>query len=251
MKIRILFPVVISLLLFLSACSSGSNSPDNNGTTQSGAFIDSPVGGLSYTSATRNGITDADGTFNYEENETVTFRIGDITLGSASGAAVVTPVDLVSGATSETDPVVTNIARFLQTLDDDENPDNGITISSAVSNLAANKNVDFILSTSDFENNGNVQTVVADLTAVTSAGARSLVTATQAQAHLNGTLVALLSGNYGGSFSGGDTGTFSITINNDGAITGTGQGGDGAFSITGTVNSNGTAAAGDVTTGAN
>ncbi len=250
MKTQLLLPVIISLFLLLSACSSGGgNSPDNNA-TQSGVFIDSPVEGLSYASATLNGTTDADGTFSYETNETVTFSIGDITLGSTSGAAVITPVDMVNGATSETDPVVTNIARFLQTLDDDGNPDNGIMISNTVSNLAAGKNIDFMLSTSDFENNGNVQTVIADLTASTSAGARTLVTATQAQTHLNGSLIALLSGNYSGSFSGGDTGTFSITIDNDGTITGTGQGSDEAFSISGSVNSNGAAAAGNATTGA-
>jgi len=247
MKIQLLLPMIISSLLLLSACSSGSggdNSPDNNA-TQSGVFIDSPVEGLSYVSTTLNGTTDADGTFSYKNNETITFSIGDIILGSTSGAAVITPVDMVSGATSETDPTVTNIARFLQTLDDDENPDNGIIISSIVSNLAAGKSIDFMQSVSDFENNGNVQTVVAELTA------RTLVTATQAQAHMNGSLIALLSGNYSGSFSGGDTGNFSITIDNDGTITGTGQGSDEAFSISGTVNSNGTAAAGDATTGAN
>lgn len=250
MKTQLLLPVIISSFLLLSACSSGGgNSPDNNA-TQSGVFIDSPVEGLSYASATLNGTTDADGTFSYETNETVTFSIGDITLGSTSGAAVITPVDMVSGATSETDPVVTNIARFLQTLDDDGNPDNGIIISNTVSNLAAGKNIDFMLSTSDFENNGNVQTVIADLTASTSAGARTLVTATQAQTHLNGSLIALLSGNYSGSFSGGDTGTFSITIDNNGTITGTGQGSDETFSISGTVSSNGAAAAGNATTGA-
>lgn len=250
MKTQLLLPVIISLFLLLSACSSGGgNSPDNNA-TQSGVFIDSPVEGLSYASATLNGTTDADGAFSYKTNETVTFSIGDITLGSTSGAAVITPVDMVNGATSETDPVVTNIARFLQTLDDDGNPDNGIMISNTVSNLAAGKNIDFMLSTSDFENNGNVQTVVAELTASTSAGARTLVTATQAQTHLNGSLIALLSGNYSGSFSGGDTGTFSITIDNDGTITGTGQGSDEAFSISGSVNSNGAAAAGNATTGA-
>jgi len=238
MKTQLLLPVIISSFLLLSACSSGGgNSPDNNA-TQSGVFIDSPVEGLSYASATLNGTTDADGIFSYETNETVTFSIGDITLGSTSGAAVITPVDMVSGATSETDPVVTNIARFLQTLDDDGNPDNGIIISNTV------------LSTSDFENNGNVQTVIADLTASTSAGARTLVTATQAQTHLNGSLIALLSGNYSGSFSGGDTGTFSITIDNNGTITGTGQGSDETFSISGTVSSNGAAAAGNATTGA-
>jgi len=252
MKIQLLLPLIISSFLLLSACSGGGsdNSPANSA-TQSGVFIDSPVEGISYVSATLSGTTDADGTFNYETNESVTFSIGDITLGSASGVAVITPVDFVSGATSETDPVVTNIARFLQTLDDDGNPDNGIMISSAVTNLAAGKSIDFTLSASDFENNGNVQTVIAELTAPTSAGARSLVTATQAQAHMNGSLIALLSGNYSGSFSGGDTGTFSVTIDNDGTITGTGQGSDEAFSVSGAVNSDGTAAAGDVTTGAN
>ncbi len=252
MKIQFFLPMVISisLLLFLAGCSgSDNNSPVT--TTQTGVFIDSPVEGLSYTSATKNGITDAAGTFTYTTNETITFSIGNITLGTASGNTIITPVDLVSGAINETDPIVTNIIRFLQTLDDDGNPGNGITISSDVSNLAATESMDFTLSVSDFENNGNVQTIIANFTAATSAGARMLVTTTQAQAHLNSTLIELLSGSYSGSFSGGDTGIFSMMIDNDGIITGTGLGSDDEkFSITGTVNSDGTAAAGSATTGA-
>jgi len=159
-------------------------------------------------------------------------------------------VELVSGATDETHPSVTNIARFLQTLDDDAAPSNGITITSDVMDLAVGKSMDFSLSITDFENNGNVQTIVADLSTATTAGARSLVSVQQAQAHFKDTLISFLVGNYTGTFLGGDQGSFSLTINSDGTLSGNGQGTDEAFTLTGTVNSDGTAAAGNVSTGA-
>lgn len=240
--------MLFSSCFLLSACDSD----DSNNTiqSQSGNFIDSPVQGVSYVSGNTSGMTDGVGQFIYEPNAQVMFMIGDIALGSAAGASTITPVELVNGAVDEANSTVTNIARFLQTLDDDGNPDNGITITSDVTNLAISKNINFSQSITDFENDGNVQTCIAELTAVTSAGARTLVSAAQAQSHLNASLIALLAGDYNGTFSGGDVGSFSLTIANDGSISGIGQGSDEAFTFTGNVNSSGSAAAGNVSTGA-
>ena len=72
------------------------------------------------------------GRFTFVPGETVTFSIGGIIIGATKVKPVITPVDLVTGALDENDPAVTNITRFLITLDEDNNPDNGITISPAV-----------------------------------------------------------------------------------------------------------------------
>ena len=104
------------------------------------------------------------------------------------------------GQTLTSDPAnatVVNIASLLQTLDDDGDPTNGILIIQAIG-----KTIDFAQTTTAFANDGNVQTVVAELTALTTAGARSLVSAAAAEAHLRSTLNDILNaglGTYTGS----------------------------------------------------
>ena len=155
---------------------------------QTGRFIDSAVSGLEYHSASRSGVTNEFGEFKYKTGETVTFTIGGIVIGETQGAPTLTPIDLVAGATDETNDFVINIARFLQTMDYDGNPENGILISPLVKYAAQGKSVDFFQSIPNFENDSNVQIVVSDLTAFTHAGARNLVSETTAQNHLKNTL---------------------------------------------------------------
>jgi hypothetical protein len=231
-------------LLLLSGCggSSSSSSSGSSSVTATGVFTDSPVQGLRYVSGSLSGYTDSNGTFQYEKGQTVSFYVGDILIGQANGQAVLTPVNLVSGATDQTNPTVSNIAQFLQSLDDDGNPANGITITSQESTLAAGDTVNFNQSIANFANDGNMQTIVAALTAVTSGGSRNPVPSNTSQNNLQNTLLALLSGNWSGTYSGGDSGTWSVTIDTAGTITGTGNSsGYGGFSITGSVTSNGSA----------
>jgi hypothetical protein len=93
-----------------------------------GQFKDSYVEGISYSTGTQSGITDIHGTFSYRAEETVTFALGNVVLVSASGSQLVTPVDLVAGATDEKNDAVANIGCLLQSLDLDGNPDNGISL---------------------------------------------------------------------------------------------------------------------------
>lgn len=119
-------PILILCSLMITAC--GSNGSATGGDVLQGQFKDNYVEGISYATATQSGVTDKSGTFNYQKGETVTFKLGGIVLGSAPGSQLVTPVDVVTGATDEDDDAVTNIGRLLQSLDIDGNPDNGISI---------------------------------------------------------------------------------------------------------------------------
>ncbi|MFZ1983186.1 MAG: hypothetical protein WAU91_02160, partial [Desulfatitalea sp.] len=61
---------------------------------RTGYFIDGPVQGLAYRTATQNGETGADGAFTYQPGEAVDFYVGDILIGQAAGADALSPFDL-------------------------------------------------------------------------------------------------------------------------------------------------------------
>lgn len=85
---------------------------------------------LGYKSGSYAAITDSTGTFYCQPGGDIEFSIGELTIGSAPCAQVVTPVDLVEhGKTRNT--TVMGIASFLQTLDADGSRTNGVITISA------------------------------------------------------------------------------------------------------------------------
>ena len=100
----------------LAAC--GGNDEDE---LLRGVFSDSPVAGLNYATQSTGGVTDADGVFYYREGEEVVFRIGRMALPAVFASPMVTPLDMTVEGEID-DPVVVNIARLLQSLDEDADP---------------------------------------------------------------------------------------------------------------------------------
>lgn len=133
---------VAPMVLSLTGCFSGSSSSSSGGASPPGApgqqlltgtFVDSPVAGLDYRGTdSEPARTDSEGQFQYREGDTITFSIGDLELGSAIGAEVVTPLDIVSGAGGAGDQRVTNILTLLQTLDVDGDLNNGIQLTDQI-----------------------------------------------------------------------------------------------------------------------
>jgi len=210
--------LIIGLSILLAACGGGGGG-DTESASQ-GVFLDSPVEGLRFETATQSGTTDANGTFSYMPGEMVEFFIGDISLGRVAGAATLTPIDLVPGAMDETNEYVTNMLRFLQSLDDDLDATNGIQITSTFQAAMMGQTLDFMQATADFE------TAFNSLSA-SMLGGRGLVSIVDAQAHMRDTLDGMMGGgsdpgNPGGlgslSVSGADTGvigsSFSPTSGN-------------------------------------
>ncbi|MFT5224334.1 MAG: hypothetical protein ACI8XX_000076, partial [Polaribacter sp.] len=126
-------------LIGLAAAGGGSSSSLVSSTSAlTGKFIDSAVGGIDYyIDGVLKGQTAADGSFSYNLGEVITFKVGDITVGSINAGdvnadGIVMPQDLVAGATrADTDNAqVKKIAQFLQTLDSDGDASNGITIDA-------------------------------------------------------------------------------------------------------------------------
>jgi cytochrome c553 len=180
--------------------TDGSTDGTTDGTTDgssasTGVFTDSPVEGVSYTTETLSGETNAAGEFSYEPGETVTFSVGATQLPSALASAELSPIDLAMGD-SYTVATATNIARLLQSLDQDGNPANGITVPDDAAATASA--INFRVPIGDFENNTDVINLVAN----SGSSTMSLVSVGAALDHLYSTLgITRPSGNAGNGAS--------------------------------------------------
>ncbi|HET7810123.1 MAG TPA: hypothetical protein VFL16_06070 [Steroidobacteraceae bacterium] len=151
MLLRLL--VVTSFAATLSACGGSSDSGNSEPVETSGVFLAGGAQGVHYSTPTRSGSTDADGTFKYLPGETVSFSIGSIQLGSAPGAPSITVFTLAGGAPPATElalrreldrarRVVTpfvravNIQWLMMALDADHDPANGLDLRNAEALLA-------------------------------------------------------------------------------------------------------------------
>lgn len=107
-----------------ASCEGGSTN------TLTGRFLDSAVEGLEYETATQKGKTNANGEFKYLEGEIVTFKIYGVPIGAISGTPIVTPVSIapITGATDFS----LNVLRFLQSVDSDNNLNNGIKLPGSL-----------------------------------------------------------------------------------------------------------------------
>jgi len=140
---------------------------------QIGRFIDSEVEGLGYrTTSGLTGKTNQKGEFQYSAGDDVEFFIGNISLGSVSTKGVITPFDF-SGSEVK-------IARLMQTVDYDAQPNNGILISGESYDIAKQ----YPLEIKDFSYESNVaQDMLLDLSKGSLTGGYSPVYSLHAQQH--------------------------------------------------------------------
>jgi hypothetical protein len=99
---------------------------------QVATFIDAPVSGVEFEGPSYSGTTDDNGNFYYHSGDRVTLKIGNLTLGSVTpNGDKITPLDLVTNASSSSDVRVVRILRTLQSLDSDGDPEtNAISITA-------------------------------------------------------------------------------------------------------------------------
>ena len=90
--------------------------------TGTGYYIDSAVDGISYICGSSNGTTDENGTFTFEEGKDCSFYVAGVTLRTTKAK------DLKDGQKIVEDSF--EVARFLQSIDIDGTPENGIQITA-------------------------------------------------------------------------------------------------------------------------
>lgn len=144
---------LLMMIPFLASCGGGDSDNDESNGVLIGRMVDAGVQNLTYITDTQSGTTGSNGSFSYKPGETVLFSIGDAQLPSVKAAPLVTPLEL-GRATDVIDPTVTNILIFLQSLDVDNNPNNGIVVSEEARQASAL--IDFDQPTADFRSDPNV-----------------------------------------------------------------------------------------------
>lgn len=158
---RTKFLSLITGVLFASILSGCGGSSSSGQSVSTGLYKDAGVvSGLQYSTPTQSGVTDQNGSFKYKSGETVTFSVSNVTIGQATGAPIVTTFDLVGIAPPTSsfgiptnNPIskkfqeAVNISLFLQTLDDDSDPTNGIVIPAVVNSVIPITPLDFKLFT--------------------------------------------------------------------------------------------------------
>jgi len=201
--------VNLLILLAVSACGGGGGGASVIAAGVSGLstgyLIDSSVEGVTYTVTTKDGqtitgVTDASGTFKYVEGEKVVFSIGDIVFPATQGDSTITPLTMAQGGTG---PVATNVAFFLQSLDYDLDPSNGITINPKVAQLKATaafgtNKIDWTQDSGSFANNPQIKALIAQAKVLNpdnsnpAIAAKPPITPDTAVKHLNTTLFGSL-----------------------------------------------------------
>lgn len=137
--------------IVLTGCGGGGGSSDNNSGSannsntggnntnqvsagsQTGVLLDSPVAGVTYTTSSGyTGTTDSSGHYSYNTGDTITFKLGTLTLGTVPASGLITPIDLANSNTNTSIQTNTqnNLLVLLQSLDTHANT-NTITITPA------------------------------------------------------------------------------------------------------------------------
>jgi len=106
--------------LIISGCGSSSSSDSS----LTGYYLDSAVKGVSYSCGTREGTTDSEGKFRFENGDNCKFTLAGITLKELDTTLLPDGAKVV-----ETTP---DVLVFLQSIDKDGDPSTGIDIDSEV-----------------------------------------------------------------------------------------------------------------------
>jgi hypothetical protein len=166
---KTLYTTLMSLpALLLIGCGGGS-STSNEGTA---FYVDSAVEGVTVTCGEKVSLTDNKGAFTYVEGKLCSFSIANIILREEGG---------ITEGKSVFENNVT-VAQFLQSLDIDNNPSNGISISAEVIKMLENNEIKALPSS-----NIELQSIVSTLQDEGTSFFGDFVTKAEAEVHLNET----------------------------------------------------------------
>ena len=147
--------LALMLSIGFNGCGGGgggdSTTPVDTTPLVSGQFVDAPVEGLSYSCTSGlSGVTDINGTFACKQNDNVTFKIGNLVLGTAPVAKNITPLNLDTSKGNV--EYAYNIAQILHSFDTDANPDNNIKIDTTLLARISLNDVNITTDASTFQN---------------------------------------------------------------------------------------------------
>ncbi|MBE0498778.1 MAG: hypothetical protein IBX43_05990 [Campylobacterales bacterium] len=177
-----------ALVLSCAAAAAfiGCGSSDSGTTapvTQTGTFVDAPVQGLKYATATQNGFTNDKGEFKFVNGEQVEFSLGNLSFGKVAAQSLVTPYTM-AGDTDISNPSTKaqNIAMLLQNLDQNRTNVGVLVINALFANYDFS---DVNLSDPALESSMNALLAVPAIAAKIDQNDNSVISAFQATTNMN------------------------------------------------------------------
>ncbi len=203
----------------LAGCGGSDKDKAPGGGSATGTLSDSPVAGVHYTTSSGvSGSTNSNGQFQYNPGDTVTFKIGGLTLGQAvaSGSqATITPLQLAQAASQlsaeQQQNMVTNLLVLLQSLDSDGDASNGINIPAAVGTALSSA----VAAALNLSEEAATFAQSSALSGLVSTAGGSLVSPEEALAHFETQFLQDLAGVY--SLDLGDNEFIAFRFNSDGS----------------------------------
>jgi len=170
--------LALSVVLALTGCGGSDDGTIAVAQTGTGYYLDSAVAGIDYTCGIQSGTTDAEGAFTFQKGAGCTFTIDGMTVRTIAADQLFNGVKVVEDNTS--------VAAFLQTLDVDGNPTNGIEITKEVKEALADAGIKALPTdtTAIAEVYNTLKNAVADYNG-------KEVTLAEAEAHLSETLTSV------------------------------------------------------------
>ncbi|RKX33865.1 MAG: hypothetical protein DRP71_09070 [Verrucomicrobia bacterium] len=126
---------------------------------RTGHFIDSPVAGLNVDTPTYSDKTDINARFDYFPGEEIEIAIGSVVLGSTVADHKISPLDIFPMADTE-DTRVINMARLIQSLDADGDPQGGIVITDGTVTAFESAMGSMGLTSIDFSDDAQVENII-------------------------------------------------------------------------------------------
>ena len=231
---KFLAGAVIASSLAISGCGGDSSSSSPATTNNDKAyFVDNAVIGLRYKCGSDGSfkLTNDMGVLRCEAGSVVRFYVGDILLGKvkmSAGTSFVTPQTLATTDGVMDENILINLARFLTSLDSDQNLDNGIQIDPA-SHVKTGLSLDFSQSIASFET--AVEPVLTALSQEAPNGPYALIDQVDAENHLIFGLYLSHAGYYEGKvqFSEDISTELAFLVSRAGAAYGVNRSADGLY----------------------
>jgi len=175
MKKILSLSIATASAMLVVGCGSSSSSVE----TSTGYYLDSAVAGVNYKCGNQEGITGANGEFNFKKDTSCDFSVAGVQLREIPADNLVDGIKVVEDNIS--------VAMLLQSIDSDGNPNNGIQITQKVVEtlqeaLKEVKNVNEVLT-----NRTVMQAVVAQVGEVVDGVSGELVSEEDVIAHLTQT----------------------------------------------------------------
>ena len=128
---KIVVSLVSGVLLLLSGCGSDSTGGTTPVSQSTAFYVDSAIEGVTVDCGASSSVTASDGAFSFNTGAECHFKVGNVLLRTEGGVS--------NGQIVFEDNVRT--AQFLQILDMDGNPDNGIHIATQTAEVLAEMGV--------------------------------------------------------------------------------------------------------------